>query len=224
NTWSIKETHRLIMLSAVYQMSSEHNDKAAAIDPENRLQWRADVRRLEAEAIRDSLLFVSGVLDPSMGESMLHVKNRAFIFDHTSRDKTNYDSRRRSVYLPVIRNNLYDVFSLFDYSDASMMNGDRATSTVAPQALFMMNSPLVHETAGLLADDLLKRGDGNDARRVRLLYERTHGRRPTDKEVTRAEKYLALVAARSKDGDPRRLAWRSLCHAVVASNEFIHVR
>jgi hypothetical protein len=66
----------------------------------------------------------------------LHVKNREFLFDHTSKDTTKYDSRRRSLYLPVIRNHLYDVFQLFDSTDATVPNGDRATTTVAPQALF----------------------------------------------------------------------------------------
>ena len=101
------------------------------------------MRRLEAEAIRDSLLAASGILDTSMGGSMLHVKNREFIFNHTSMDETRYGSLRRSVYLPVVRNHLFDVFELFDYSDASVLNGSRSTSTVAPQALFMMNSELV---------------------------------------------------------------------------------
>ena len=86
------------------------------------------------------LLAVSGLLDLEMGGSMLHVGNREFFFDHTSIDKTKYDSTRRSLYLPVVRNHLYDLFSLFDYSDASMMVGSRSTSTIAPQALFMMNS------------------------------------------------------------------------------------
>ncbi|MCA9206612.1 MAG: DUF1553 domain-containing protein, partial [Planctomycetales bacterium] len=149
--WSIKAMHRLIMLSSVYRMSSTHDPECAAIDPENRWQWRAGVRRLEAEAIRDAMLAVSGTLDPTMGGSLLHVGNREFIFNHTSKDETKYDAPRRSLYLPVIRNHLYDVFQLFDYTDAGVVNGDRSTSTVAPQALFMMNSELVSDAATALA-------------------------------------------------------------------------
>jgi len=224
NGWSIKDSHRMIMASATYQMSSAHDEKAAAIDPENRLQWRANVRRLEAEAIRDSLLFVAGTLDQSMGQSMLNVKNREFIFDHTSKDNTNYDSLRRSVYLPVIRNNLYDVFSLFDYSEASMINGSRTSSTIAPQALFMMNSPLVHESAKQLAADLLNHDELDDVQRIGLLHERAFGRQATNKEVDRATRFLTLLSAKSNDANPRSAAWQMLCHAIVASNEFIYVR
>ncbi|HZZ82380.1 MAG TPA: PSD1 and planctomycete cytochrome C domain-containing protein, partial [Gemmataceae bacterium] len=130
--WSLKAMHRVIMLSSTYQMSSYQDPKTAALDPENRLHGRALARRLEAEAIRDALLAVSGGLDPTMGGSLLHVPNRAYLFDHTSKDLTNYDSKRRSLYLPVIRNNVYDVFQLFDFPDPGFPSGDRATTTVAP--------------------------------------------------------------------------------------------
>ena len=78
---------------------------------------------------------------------MLHIGNRAYFFDHTSKDLTNYSAPRRSLYLPVVRNNLYPVFQLFDYSDASVPNGNRNSSTVAPQALFMLNSGLDMDSA-----------------------------------------------------------------------------
>src|SRR5690606_331124 len=143
NDWSLKAMHRRIMLSSTYQLSSESCEECAAIDPDNRYHWRADVRRLEAEIIRDAMLAARGLLDKKMGGSLLHVENRAFLFDHTSKDTTSYDSFRRSLYLPVIRNNLYDGFSLFDYTAADVPNGDRETSTVATQALFLMNSDLV---------------------------------------------------------------------------------
>ena len=94
-------------------MSSHYDAEASRQDPENKLLWRFPVRRLEAESIRDSVLAVSGMLDREMGGSMLHVKNREFLFDHTSKDNTDYSSLRRSVYLPVISNNLYDFFQLF---------------------------------------------------------------------------------------------------------------
>ena len=125
------------MNSSTYKMSSHYDAEDSRRDPENQLLWRFPVRRLEAESIRDSVLAVSGMLDREMGGSMLHVKNREFLFDHTSKDNTDYSSLRRSVYLPVIRNNLYDFFQLFDFNDASVINGNRETTTVAPQALFL---------------------------------------------------------------------------------------
>ncbi|HEY2251057.1 MAG TPA: PSD1 and planctomycete cytochrome C domain-containing protein, partial [Planctomycetaceae bacterium] len=120
--WSFKEMHRLIMLSSTYQMSATYNAGAAAVDPGNRLHWRSDVRRLEAEEIHDALRAVGGTLDLAMGGSLLHVGNREYLFDHTSKDGTKYESPRRALYLPIIRNNLYDFYQLFDSPDGTVLN------------------------------------------------------------------------------------------------------
>jgi hypothetical protein len=226
--WSVKSLHRLILLSATYQMASTADPAAAEKDPENRLHAHADLRRLEAEAVRDALLAVSGLLDPAAGGPVLHVKNREFLFDHTSRDTTRYDSRRRSVYLPVIRNHLYDVFQLFDAPDAAVCNGDRATTTVAPQALFLLNSDLVGQASDALADGLLKENT-DDAGRVQRLYRAAYSRPATGDEVAKG---LALVAdvdgllrERQPDAGKRRLrSWAVLAQAVLAANEFLYVR
>ncbi len=99
-----------------------------------------DGRRLEAESIRDALLAVSEELDDAQGGSLLTVKNRAYFFDHTSKDLTDYSKPRRSLYLPIVRNNVYDFFPTARLPDAAVPTGDRNTTTVAPQALLMMNS------------------------------------------------------------------------------------
>ena len=238
--WSIKAMHRIIMLSNTYQMSSLDGDpRGAQVDPENRLFRRMNVRRLEAEAIRDALLAVAGTLDRTMGGSLLAVKNRAYFFDHTSRDTTAYDSRRRSVYLPVVRNHLYDMFELFDSPDASVTNGDRATTTVAPQALFMMNSDLVLQAARDAATGLIAVPDLDDAGRISRLYETAFGRPPSPVELKRAVAYLdrfgdaagarAGTVPGGADADSRgeacRLdAWQALCQVILASSEFITIR
>jgi hypothetical protein len=229
DAWSIKSMHRLIMLSSTYQMSSTPDPKTAEADPENRMHGRANVRRLEAEAIRDALLAVSGTLDRSMGGSLLHVKNREYLFDHTSRDLTSYDSPRRSIYLPVVRNNVYDVFQLFDFPDPAVPNGDRATTTVAPQALFLLNSSWTMKTCDEMAESLLKDANLDDAGRVRRLYLKAYGREASEVETAKA---LALVRdveravqAKESNRDRRRsIAWSSLCQVVVAANEFVYVR
>ncbi len=113
--WSIKSLHRLILLSSTWQQSSTPSPETLKRDPENRLFSRATVRRLEAEAVRDSLLAASGRLDTRMGGTLLTLKNRAYFFDHTSIDKTTYDTHRRSIYLPVVRNHVYDVFQVLDF-------------------------------------------------------------------------------------------------------------
>jgi hypothetical protein len=227
--WRVKRLHKIIMLSATYQMSSAHDAKAALADPDNRLLWRANVKRLEAEAIRDSLLAVGGLLDRTAGgPALANVKNRGYLFDHTSKDLTSYASDRRSVYLPVVRNNLYDVFQLFDAPDPAVPNGDRATTTVPTQALFFMNSDLAARAAGALAGRLLAKPNLDDAGRVRLLFALAYGRPPGPREENHL---LAGVGAFESEfvGEPdgakrRRKAWAAVCQAVLAGNEFIHVR
>src|SRR5262249_8341021 len=149
--WSMKSLHRLIIGSATYQQSSFATPEHLAKDLENRLFSRATIRRLEAEELRDATLALSGQLDTAMGGSLLNVKNRAYFFDHTSIDKTDYSSRRRAIYLPIVRNNVYDVFQLLDFPDPAVPTGDRATTTVAPQALLMLNSDFVMQAATGLA-------------------------------------------------------------------------
>jgi mono/diheme cytochrome c family protein len=223
--WSIKELHRLIMLSSTYQMSTAYDAKAAEADPENRLLWRMTPRRLEAEALRDAVLATSGLLDRTMGGSLLHVGNREYLFDHTSKDKTTYDSRRRSLYLPVIRNNLYDVFQLFDATDATVSSGDRATTTVATQALFWLNSDLVAQAAKHLAEDVLSQKDIDDNRRIDLLHRRAYGRPATAAELERGAAALAdLEESLDEPGttEQRRLrAWSLYCQVILAANEFV---
>ncbi|SIO61595.1 Planctomycete cytochrome C [Singulisphaera sp. GP187] len=226
--WSIKAMHRIIMLSSTYKMSAAFDPKGGEVDPENLLHWRFSPRRLEAEAIRDALLTVSGTLDPTMGGSLLNVENRGYFFDHTSKDATNYNVPRRSVYLPVVRNHMYDAFDLFDYSEAGVTNGDRATTTVAPQALFMMNSTLVEQAARSLASDLLAPKLASDGDRIGRLYVRAFGRPPEPAEVARAgaflDRFAQGIAASVPDAPERVLrTWQALCQALLASNEFVYI-
>ena len=227
--YSIKRLHRLIMLSNTYQTSSRTQSEAAEVDPENTLLWRGPLRRLEAESLRDALLAVSGQLDRRMGGSLLHVGNREFLFDHTSKDTTNYDSPLRSLYLPVIRNNLYDGFQLFDYTTAGVIAGDRSTTTVATQALFLMNSEFVQTAAQSLAEQI-RQSSPDAADRASELYLRAVGRRPTPDEQTDLEQTLRqlsqlLATEPDVDGDTAEArAWTVVCHALLASNEFIYVR
>ena len=230
--WSLKWLHREMLLSSVYRQShrAEGNTAAintAAIDPENRWLARFSPRRLEAEEIRDALLATSGQLDRTMGGSLLKVKNRAYLFDHTSIDTTEYTSLRRSLYLPVIRNHVYDFFQLLDFPNPSTPEGNRVTTTVAPQALLMLNSDLVMKAADALADRLLAT-PGDDARRISRLYVLAFGREPTPAETQANLSFLEEMA-----NDPanetldvaqrRRAAWGVLCHVTYASNEFIYV-
>jgi len=228
--WSLKTMHRRIVLSNTYQMSSESAPQNLAIDPDNRSFWRADIRRLQAESIRDAVLAASGQIDHAMGGSMMNVGNREFVFNHTSKDNTSYKTARRSVYLPVIRNNLYDAFALFDYTTADVTNGDRQSSTVAPQALFMLNSDLLLESAQLLAERIHRELPADDQQRLSRLFELTLGRLPSEAESTRLLKFVSDFRtsftndAGDAPADADLAAWVAMCHSMLACNEFIYVR
>jgi cytochrome c553 len=224
--WSIKRLHRTIMLSSVYRLGGEPNRANETADAANHTYWRFRPRRMEAEAIRDSLFYVGGQLDERMGGSLLHVKNREFFFNHLSKDTTNYVSQRRSIYLPIVRNNLYDVFSLFDYADASVMNGNRDSTTVAPQALFMLNSDIAHDASLHLAERITELTT-DDASRVnhlfRILFSRTAGKAEIDDLL----RFIAQTRTDLKDlrPDERELAaWKLACQICLASNEFIYIQ
>ncbi len=219
--WSIKEMHRLIMTSSAYQLSGTH-PTARERDPENRLFARYDVRRLEAEAIRDSILAASGTLDRTMTGSLLHVGNREYIFNHESKEATNYESQRRSIYLPVIRNHLYPVFQLFDYTDASVASGHRSSSILPTQALFMMNSPFVEQASSAFARQLISEfSDGTQ--RVQSVYLRAFSRPATDQEVERALSFVHR-AQQLSDSAAELQAWKWLCQSMFAANEFIYIQ
>jgi len=219
--WSIKWLHRALLLSSTWQMSSQLDEHAQQVDPENRLHWRSNMRRLDAESIRDSILAVSGRLDRRLGGTLLTLENRSFFFDHTSKDTTDYSSTRRSIYLPVVRNHLYEVFSLFDYSDAGSVVGRRTTSTVAPQALFMMNSDFMLQASDALAARIEHAAHGPDAR-VRELYRIVVSRDPTGDELEGALAFLGQ--SQTDTGASGQTAWRLYCQALLSSNEFIYLR
>jgi hypothetical protein len=225
--WSLKELHRTILLSATYQMSAARNESAATVDPDNQWHWRFNRRRLEVEALRDAMLSVSGQLDLSMGGSLLPTPNRQYVTSTANVDPVVYDSRRRSIYLPVVRSALYDVFQAFDFADPSTLSGQRQATTVAPQALFMMNSKFVSEQTRALAIRLLSE-EVDDDTRVHLLYRQALGRVPGPMEVDRAltfvtEQTQSLLGKGVSSGDAQLRAWQSVVRAVLGANEFIFI-
>lgn len=226
--WSLKKLHRLLLLSSTYQLGSQSSPELLERDPENRLLGRAEVRRLEAEELRDALIAVSGRLDRTMGGSLLTVKNRAYFFDHTSKDLTDYSSQRRSLYLPVVRNNVYDVFQLMDFPDAAIPTGDRTTTTIAPQALMMLNSDFVARASTGFTEMLLSdAATPSDESRIRHMFIAAFGREPGRQEILQSQAFLERVqqAAESQAPDLRhKLSWECLCQVVLASNEFIYLK
>jgi uncharacterized protein DUF1553/uncharacterized protein DUF1549/cytochrome c len=228
NGWSLKDMHRLIMTSRTYQQSSEVPSEAALIDPENRLLNHFPVRRLEAEEVRDALLSVAGSLDNSIGGKTIPRRNREFVFNHTSKDFTSYGSTRRALYLPIIRNNLYDLFQQFDYPDPSTSTGLRNSTVVSPQALLLMNSDLASSASQNFAARLFKVSPDKEPR-LRAAYRLAFAREATPEDLRRAENYLtaadAALNSSQQDSDKReQQAWALLCQALMMSNEFIYLR
>jgi hypothetical protein len=225
--WSIKAMHRMILLSSTYRMSTTYDQRAARVDAENRLLWRMHRRRLEAEEIRDALLAASGRLDTSMGGTLLAYKNHTYVTSTASSNDVSYQSRRRSVYLPVVRSAVYDVLAAFDFADPSTSNGRRPSTTVAPQALFMMNSPLILAESRAMAELILAQ-PGSDVRRVEQAYLRAYSRPPREREMERALRFVAAyqsdLAGRAVEGGEARVrAWQALCRVILSSNEFVYV-
>ena len=226
NGWSLKKLHTLICTSAVYQQSSLAQPPAA--DPENVLLSHWPRPRLDAESLHDAMLAVSGQLDPALGGSLMTVLNRTYANGGNAPPdiarQMHYESPRRSLYLPIIRNALHDFFAAFDYPDPGMLTGHRASTTVAPQALFLMNSPFVKAQATAFAKRVMQAGP-DDATRIRAAYEMAFGRLPSAAEVEAAAGYVARESpAEGTRGDSRATAWTRLCHALLASNEFLYVR
>ncbi|HEY1188445.1 MAG TPA: DUF1553 domain-containing protein [Gemmata sp.] len=207
--WSVKNLVRYVVLSRTYRQSATGAPATIAADPENRLYGRANRRRLEAEAIRDTVLLVSGELDPARGGSTFPMSLAA---DYAFKSNSN----RRSVYLPQFRNAIPEMLEVFDCADPSMVTGTRNTSTVAPQALFMLNHPFVLTQAKQAAARLLAEKHDDDGARVTRAYRLALGRNPTAGERE--------VAARFLTGKSEKDAWAALFHALFASAEFRYVQ
>ncbi len=228
--WSLKGLHRDIVLSSTYQMSTAANPQAAATDPENHLLSHRSRRRLEAEEVRDTILMASGQLDRSMGGSLLRSGNREYVAGTASVNSTNYQSLRRSIYLPVIRSALYEVFQAFDFADPSTGAGRRDTTTVAPQALCLMNSELVQQASESMAETLRREAGPDEGSMLRRAYAKTLGRAPNADELARARSFMdayekALASEPQPEGprDTRQAAWQAFCRVLLGTSELIFV-
>ncbi len=215
--WSTKKMVREIVLSRAYRLSSadsEHNDN---IDPGNVLQWRANRRRLEVEAIRDSLLLISGRLDlkpPAESPVMEFRRGRSLdLKGRGSRVPQDYavSMQCRTVYVPVVRNFLPEMFETFDFPEPSETKGVRDVTTVPTQALFMMNSKFAIQQAKAAANKLLSNTASSAQARVIRAYREVLGRAPTAPEMASS---LAFVKASDA------VAWEHLYQALFASAEF----
>ena len=210
NQWSLKSLHRLILLSSTYRQSQEMNPAAAKVDPENRLLWRTIRRRLDAEQFRDAVLAISGQIDLTMGGSefdegygAVDANRELFTVDIPDPEQFRpFILPVRTVYLPVIRNVSPEILRLFDVANSHESTAQRSETTVAPQALFLLNSSFVHTASLAFANRLITEVDaGPDAlaARVRLAFQLAFSRDATSRELDSARGFLASV---EKDLDP----------------------
>ena len=192
--WSIKAMHRMIMLSSTYQQSSRGGKDAIKSDPDNLLFARFSRRRLEAEALRDALLAAGGSLDLTPGGPAVR----------------DLSSPRRTLYLMTVRSDRSTYRTLFDAADPNSIIDQRTDSTVAPQALFLLNHPFVLDQANRLAT-LARQQGGDDLQRINWLYYRIYSRPPGPQEVQ-----LGIMLLRQTD-------WDAYCHVLLCANEFVYV-
>jgi hypothetical protein len=234
--WSIKSMHRLIMLSSTYQMSSQSDHGNEQIDPENRFLWRMNRRRLEAEALRDSVLAVAGSLNlevggrPVMPPLSQEEKSGLWSADQWPVTLDPKEHNRRSVYLYVKRSFPYPMFATFDMPDTAVSCPRREATTVAPQALAMLNSEFMVAQAGHLASRLQKECGDDPEGWLNTAWKLALGRLPAQSEKEKAVQFLLKggVAKQGATGPksaetPKTLALVELCLVLFNMNEFLYV-
>jgi len=213
NGWRLKPIHKLIVLSATYRQAGESNPKALAVDQQNTLLWRRTPRRLEAEAVRDSILAVSGKLDTRMGGPGYKIweKNTNYVTVFKPKAELGPDEFRRMIYQFKPRSQQDLVFGTFDCPDAALARPKRTVSTTVLQALNLYNSRFTLAQAGFFAERLKAEVGEDPAKQVTRAFELALGRKPTEKESA------AAVELVREHGVP------ALCRALYNASEFLYV-
>jgi hypothetical protein len=199
--WKLKPIHKLIVTSAAYRQSSKIDPAKHRVDPDNKLVGRFPMRRLEAEVIRDGILAAGGLLDSTMyGPGTL-----------------DENSKKRSIYFTMKRSKLIPALIVFDAPDGTTGVGERSSTTIAPQALHLMNNPQVRAAAKGLAKRALEGNAGSDAA-VTKAYRIALGREPTAGELADAQGFL-----KGQTGPAREAALADFCQVLFCLNEFLYV-
>ena len=216
--WSVKKLIRTIILSRSYRLASEYRESNHAVDPDNRLFWRANVRRLEAEALRDAMMLVAGNLkmEPARGSLVEKIKGGE-IGRNTSVPPTTSFSHR-SVYLPIVRNYVPEFLQVFDFAEPASVIGRRDITTVSTQALYLLNDKFVINQSRAAAQRLLSDGElvGKEEH-ITGAYLLALGRIPSGAELTEARRYIESA---SGNGQSEVEALGGMIQALFASAEF----
>jgi cytochrome c553 len=238
--WSVKKLIRGIVLSHAYQLSADALAKNMAIDPANRLVWRHSPRRLDAEEIRDAMLLAAGTLDParpvaSPARDLKVVELLDNGPDARRLQEQAQASTLRSVYLPLLRGLAPHSLAVFDFAEQGLVTGSRDSTTVSPQALYLLNDPFVRRHSLALAERLLQGPDMNDAARIVRAYRLALGREPAAREIIRAQAYLTAYEAVLRDARtpyanatgalrPPLAAWMSFAQTLMCCAEFRYLQ
>ena len=228
--WSTKRLVREIVLSHSYRLAGDYDAASFEVDPDNRYVWRQASRRLDVESIRDAMLSASGQLDLSRpSRSPVAEIGPGEVGRGINETPLNAPNHHRSVYLPILRTQLLEIFRVFDFAEPSIVVGTRDVTTVPAQALYMMNSPFVVEQADALAARLLEDAGATLAERVNLAYRLCFGRDAAVNERTRSAEFIRGVEARVASDEERpsaaeRMAWTTFCQALLASAEFRYLQ
>jgi cytochrome c553 len=225
--WTLKNLHKQIMLSRVYQLSSSDDNPAARHDPSNEGWWKFDRRRLDAEAIRDAMLAASGTLDRTRGGPHPFPPRTAWGFTQHQPFKAIYDTDRRSIYLMTQRIQRHPFLALFDGADANASTAERTLTTTPAQALFLMNDPFVHEQSAALARRLASAGT-TDAQRIERAYPLVLGREAGPPQVAEAVDFLSryrqqTLAAGGTPENAKLAALAAYARVLLTSNEFLYI-
>ncbi|MEO6182204.1 MAG: PSD1 and planctomycete cytochrome C domain-containing protein [Verrucomicrobiota bacterium] len=223
--WSIKQMHKLMMLSQTYQTSSVEQPDNSRIDPGNNLFWKFNRRRLDAEQLRDAMLAVSGMLDPTVGMEHPFPKESEWRYTQHTPFVAVYDTNRRGVYLMQQRIKKQPFLEVFDGADPNATTDVRPVSTTPIQALFMMNDPFAHEQADKFAIRIAL-AHVETPKRINDAYRLAFGRSASRDELKTAKEYLQQCARDLKETDlalekQPRAAWASYCRVLLSSNEFL---
>jgi hypothetical protein len=251
-SWSVKAMHRLMLLSNTYRQSSANDAAKAKLDPDNKLLWRMNRQRLDAEAVRDSVLAAAGTLTEQMAGPSVRVPLEPEVYEtiFTEQEPDNLwpvtpDARqhtRRTLYLLRKRNVRLPMLVAFDAPDWMSSCGARAVSVHALQSLTLMNSDFMFAQSRALAERLFRDAGGREPQMIARLYELTLARRPDQAELRATETFLneqtAIIRGRLAKGEPvtrlnglprgveaaRTAAWVDLCLATLNLNEFMYVK
>jgi hypothetical protein len=247
--WSLKKLHKLMLMSAAYQQSTTVNAKAVRVDPDNHLLWRMNRIRLEGEALRDSILAVSGRLNPQMGGPSVYPKVSDEVLSTGSTHKwgTSPEDQglRRTIYVFQRRSLVLPIVEVFDGADMTNTCPRRATTTIAPQALAMFNGEFTRTESGFFADRVIRDAGNDREKQVDLAYRIALSRPPTAQQKTLALEFMRKqtslhlpeasqirsgtrnAAAPEPDAAIQQTAERAalaeLCHVLINTNEFMYL-